>query len=268
MCAALAVGVVRSGDVLNSIGTAEAMFMAVERPLTDPETGRQGYTQGAHTAGGYYLLGGNYTSGACIEWFRDSCPGGLDLATLTAEAEQIPAGSLGAFFLPHLRLANPPNSDDRARGAFVGLTTDVKRGALFRAILEGVCFESRNTLEPLLRYTGVDRPGNIYVTGGATRNRLLMQIKASILGQPIHVMKVEESTALGAAVLGGLAAGIYEDTTDVLMQLDRDETLVEPASADAEFYAQAYRTVYQTLYSTLRTVNHKIFDLQNVKNGG
>lgn len=195
-------------------------------------------------------------------------PGGLDLATLTAEAEQISAGSLGTFFLPHLRLANPPNSDDRARGAFVGLTTDVKRGALFRAVLEGVCFESRNSLEPLLRYTGVDRPGNIYVTGGATRNRLLMQIKASVLNQPIHVMTIEESTALGAAVLGGIGAGVYRGVADAIASLQLSETLVEPVPADVAYYEEAFQTIYKQIYPALQAINHRSFDLQQKVTAG
>jgi xylulokinase len=86
-------------------------------------------------AGQYYVFGGQYTSGASVEWLREAL-GGVDYDTLIAEAEEVPPGSLGAFFLPHLRLANPPYDDPAARGAFVGLNTDVKRGALFRAILE------------------------------------------------------------------------------------------------------------------------------------
>ncbi len=67
VCGALALGVVDPGNMLNSIGTAEAAFLPLTQPMTDPATGRQGYTQGAHTAGGYYVFGGSYTSGACIE---------------------------------------------------------------------------------------------------------------------------------------------------------------------------------------------------------
>ena len=122
-----------------------------------------------------------------------------DHATLTAEAEQVPAGSLGVSFCPFLRLANPPYNDPKARGAFLGLSTDVQRGTLFRAVLEGIALDTRNGLEPLLVHTGVGKLEEIYAIGGSTRNRLLMQIKASVLNQPIHVMSIEESTALGGS---------------------------------------------------------------------
>ena len=79
-------------------------------------------------------------------------------------------------------------------------------------------------LEPLLVHTGIGKLKEIYAIGGSTRNRLLMQIKASILNQPIHVMSVEESTALGAAVLGGIGAGVYSGVTDAITSLELSET--------------------------------------------
>ena len=92
-------------------------------------------------------------------------------------------------------------------------------GTLFRAVLEGIALDTRNGLEPLLVHTGVGKLKNIYAIGGSTRNRLLMQIKASVLNQPIHVMSVEESTALGAAVLGGIGAGVYSGVADAIASL-------------------------------------------------
>src|ERR687886_1124857 len=72
VCGALAVGVTQKGTMLNSLGTAEAIFLPLERPLTDPQVGHQGYTQGAHVAGQYHVFGGQYTSGASVEWLREA----------------------------------------------------------------------------------------------------------------------------------------------------------------------------------------------------
>jgi xylulokinase len=262
VCGALAVGVTEPGNMLNSLGTAEAVFLPLQRPMTDPQTGRQGYTQGAHTAGGYYVFGGSYTSGACLDWFRSAFAAQADHATLTAEAAQAPAGSLGVSFCPFLRLANPPYNDPKARGAFLGLSTDVGRGALFRAVLEGIALDTRNGLEPLLTYTGVGKLKHIYAIGGSTRNRLLMQIKASVLNQPIHVMSIEESTALGAAVLGGIGAGVYTGVADVIASLHHTETLIEPIPADVALYEEAFQTIYKQLYPALQIINHRSYDLQ------
>jgi xylulokinase len=270
VCGALALGVTEPGDVLNSMGTAEAIFLPLAKPLTDPQIGAQGYAQGVHVGGNYYVLGGMYTSGACVDWFRESCTigadtVGADYATLIQEAEQIPPGSLGAFFLPHMRMANPPHLDVLARGSFIGLRTDVKRGALFRAVLEGLAYEIRNTLEPLLTYTGLPRVRNIYVTGGGAYNELMMRIKASVLNHTLTVVSVKEATALGAALLGGVGAGVYADLPSALGQLRYTQEEVKPGLEDAKFYDAGFHAVYVKLYDALRPLHHAVHTLQKAE---
>jgi xylulokinase len=261
VCGALATGVTEPGTMLNSLGTAEAIFLPLERPLTDPEVGHQGYTQGAHVAGEYYVFGGQYTSGASVEWFRGSLGDKADYETLIAEAEKVPPGSLGVFFLPHLRLANPPYDDPRSRGAFVGLSTDVTRGVLFRAVLEGLAFDSRNSLQPLLTHSNVEKLRAIYAIGGGTQNRLLMRIKATVLDRTVTVVGVDEATSLGAAILGGVGAGVYADFPSALKELRYDETPVEPVSDQVRLYNELFRQVYRQLYPSLRAVHHEIYRL-------
>src|SRR5215210_7749441 len=260
VCGALAVGVTHKGTMLNSLGTAEAIFLPLERPLTDPQVGHQGYTQGAHVAGQYYVFGGQYTSGASVEWIRE-VSGGVDYDTLIAEAEEVPPGSLGAFFLPHLRLANPPYDDPASRGAFIGLSTDNTRGSLFRAVLEGLAFDSRNSLEPLLVHSSVEKLRAIYAIGGGTQNRLLMRIKATVLDQTITVVGVEEATSLGAAILGGIAAGVYANVPSALKVLRYTETPVEPIPDQVALYDAFFSQVYQQIYPSLRAVHHAIHRL-------
>jgi xylulokinase len=168
---------------------------------------------------------------------------------------------MGAFFLPHLRLANPPYDDPRSRGAFVGLSTDVGRGALFRAVLEGLAFDSRNSLEPLLGHAGGEDLRAIYAIGGGAQNRLLMRIKATVFDREITVVGVEEATSLGAAILGGIGAGIYADVPAALGELRYAETLVEPVSDEVPIYDAAFRRVYRHIYPALREVHHQIHGL-------
>jgi xylulokinase len=260
---ALALGVTQPGSMLNSLGTAEAVFLPLALPIVDPHLGRQGYTQGAHVVEGhYYVFGGLYTSGASVEWWREIIGEAEGYADLIAAAEQVPPGSLGVCFLPHLRLANPPYDDPKGRGAFIGLTTDAKRGVLFRAILEGLAFESRLTLETVLTYPGVTPPQTIYAIGGNTRNDLLMQIKATLLNQAITVAEVAEATSLGAAMLGGLAAQVYADVPSALAAVHHQKHRVEPVPGQVDFYEQTFRQVYQRLYPTLRDLHHNIYRLQ------
>jgi xylulokinase len=180
-----------------------------------------------------------------------------------AEAAATPPGSLGVVFLPHLRLANPPYDDPRSRGAFVGLSTDVRRGALARAVLEGIAMESRNSLDDLLTYPGVVPPAEILAIGGGSRNELLMRIKASVMNRTHLVLGADEATALGAALLGGLGAGVYPNAEAALAGLRYARTPVEPDAADAAFYEALFSRVYRRLYPAIAPLSHAIVDLQS-----
>lgn len=266
VCGALALGVAQPGRVLNSMGTAEAIFVPLDQPLSDPAMSHQGYTQGAHVvAGHYYVLAGLYTSGACVDWFRELMGAEADHASLIAEAGQVSPGSLGVSFLPHLRLANPPYDDPQGRGAFIGLSTDAKRGVLFRAILEGLAYEARHSLEALLAYPGVAPLQNLYLIGGSTRNQLLVQLKATIFNQTVIVSEVTETTSLGAAVLGGLGAGVYPDLGTALATLRYKQVTVEPDAGLAPRYEAYFRQVYQKIYLALRDLHHASYRLGNAK---
>jgi xylulokinase len=256
VCGALALGVIAPGTVLDSMGSSEAIFLPIEHLIADPNISRMGYTQGAHVVGGYYVLGGQFTSGAAIEWFRHALAEHTDYDSLIEEAQRVPPGSLGVSFLPHLRTANAPHNDAKAMGAFVGLTTDAQRGTLFRALLEGTAFEMRGALEPLLQAAGALKTDHIIAAGGSTRNHLLMQIKADVFAKPIVVLGVEEATALGAAMLGGLAAGEYANTEEALKCLRFMSSTVSPDPAAISFYDHAYREIYQHLYRALKPIHH------------
>lgn len=256
VCGALALGVTKPGDLLNSVGTAEATFLPVTAPVTDPGFGQQGYTQGVHLAGDYYIFGGLYTSGAAIAWFRENFAADASHERLIAEAEGVSAGSRGAFFIPHLRQSSPPYLDLNARGAFINLHADMDRGILFRALIEGLAYELRYSLEPLMAFGGFNALGTIYVSGGGSRNRLYNQIKATVLDHPLTVVGVQETTALGAALLGGVGAGLYRDLAQALAAVRHTQEIVLPLVTDVTHYADAYHTIYQQLYRALAPLRY------------
>lgn len=269
VCGALAAGVTEPGEVLNSLGTAEAYFLPLAAPLTEPAVGRQGYTQGAHVVGNRtYAFGGLYTSGASIEWARDlffpSDDPDAGYRALIAAAEGAPAGSLGACFLPHLRLANPPHDDPRSRGAFVGLTTDVGPAALARSVLEGIAFEGRKTLATLLAHAGVLSPPTVVAIGGGSQNELLMRIKATVIGRTHVVVAAEEATALGAALLGGLAAGVYPNVATAVAQFRHERIAVPPDPELVAVYDRLFERVYDSLYEAVAPISHAISDGREV----
>ena len=266
VCGALAAGVTRPGQMLNSLGTAEALFLPIDEPLSDPQAGRQGYTQGAHVVGGgYYAFAGQYTSGASIEWLRTLLGTGDDAVmydALIAGAERVPAGSLGVVFLPHLRLANPPYDDPRSRGALIGLTADAGRDVVARAIFEGLAMESRGTFEPLLAYPQVVVPDSVAAIGGSTRNALLMRIKASVTNLGHEVVAAQEATALGAALLGGLGAGVYRDAGDAVRSMRYERHAVLPDPGEVAVYDAIFAAVYRRFYPAVAPLSQTISDMQ------
>ncbi|MFO7634286.1 MAG: FGGY family carbohydrate kinase [Caldilinea sp.] len=266
LCGAMAVGACRPGILFDSIGTAEGLLITIDKPLTDPTLASHGYEMGAHVAGGYYAMGAYRTAGACIDWFRSLYPGEIDYAALIDEAAAAPPGSQGVIFLPHLRLPHSPSNDPKSRGGFVGVSTDATRGCLFRAILEGLAYETRSVIEPLLERSGMAHPERILAIGGATRNRLLMEMKAAVFGQPITVVQVEEATSLGAALLGGVAAGVYDTISAGVASMRFEELEIKPDHQLTEFYGRGFDAVYRHLYGWLRPLNHATFDFLHPQN--
>jgi xylulokinase len=262
ICGAFAAGVIRRGDVLDSIGTAEGLLVGLDRPVEDVAMGGQGFTQGAHVVPDqYYGLGAIYTAGASYEWARTAVGGGRSHDDLIAGARSVPAGSLGVMFLPHLRLAMFPKLDSRARGAFIGLTTDITSDALIRSVLEGVAMEGRAGFGPLARYARLPKLTDIKVIGGTSRNQLLIEIKASVMNARHHVLDIEEATALGAAMLAGIAAGVYGSADDAIVCVRSAARIVEPDTEVVALYDTLFEDIYRNLYGALQPMHHRLFDL-------
>jgi xylulokinase len=244
---ALAADALLPGTLFNSLGTAEALTVTLVGPRPDPEFGHHGYQQGViqvHEPR-HYAFGGLPTSGGSIEWFRGLFEGALSHAQLIEEASAVGPGCEGVGFLPHLRGRFSPAPDSAARGAFYCLAADTSRGALFRAILEGIAFEARETVDDLASLPGVPPVKRIVAIGGNIRNELLMRIKASVHRQPILAAQVADTTALGAALLGGLAAGLFPDLPSAVAGLETPYREIAPVPDWVDIYEQRYQTVHR-----------------------
>lgn len=256
---ALAADALKPGTMLNSLGTAEAVTLAVDQSITDPDIVKRGFSQGALMLGDEiipYVFGGFQTSGASIEWFRNLFSVDLDHTALIEEAENVPPGANGVTFLPDLRGKVVPLSDPRARGAWFGLSADTERATLYRAILEGLAFEARQSTEVLRAIDGVPAIDRIRAIGGNTQNPLLLRIKASVYQQPILADAMPEATALGAALLGGLAAGLWPDLETAIQGFADHHREIEPVEAWTDIYEQRYQEVFRHAYAALRPLHH------------
>lgn len=261
VCGLLAAGADRPGVLLDSLGTAEALSLVVEAPVTDVALGWDGFNQGVIKVDRplYYVFGGLPTAAAAVEWFR-GLHGGVDHATLIAEAGRTAAGSDGVLFLPHLRLGSPPFPDPIGRGAFIGLSATTSRGAMFRAVLEGLALDAANILKAMLRHLGRSAPERILAIGGSTRNELLMRLKASAYGIPVDVLDLPDTTCLGAALLGGLAAGEFTDLADARARLAVAVRTSEPETSWSEPQRIQRQTLYTAAYAAMRPLHARLLD--------
>ena len=261
VCAALALGATAPDTLLDSMGGAEGIFLPLRQPLTQSILGAHGYSQGIHVTGENYLMAGLYTSGVVVDWFRACMAPQADYEDLIQQAQSIPAGSGGIVFLPHLRLAGPGYLDSRSRGAYVGLTADTTLGTLFRATLEGMAFEAHFSLAQALRLGVIPAPETIILTGGGTRNELLLRIKASIMNRTLHVTDNNDATVLGAAALAGLGAELYPSHEDASRTVRPQHAAIPPDASEVDTYDRLFASVYRRLYRDLAPMNHALFDL-------
>jgi xylulokinase len=254
---ALAADAMRPGVLLSSTGTTEAQLMGIAAPGRDPALGRAGFSQGVIVVDApvWYVVGGLFTAGAAIDWFRRTMAGGADYATLISEASAAPPGSLGTGFLPHLRLGTPPHPDAYARGAFFGLSTDITRGCLFRAVLEGIAADSHLCAEAMAALSQAPPPASVRIIGGMTRNPLYLRIKASLTGQPITVVDLPDAVAMGAALLAGIGSGVYRSLVDGQQQMRRTEHVLSPDPAEHALYDRLVREVYAPAYPMIRPLH-------------
>ena len=245
--AALGVGVDRPGPVSVVLGTSGVVFAALPAFAADPQARVHAFCHAV--PGGWHAMGVMLSAAGSLRWLRDVLGprGGYD--ELTAAAEEWPAGTEGLTFLPYLSGERTPHADPHARAAFAGLTLRHDRGALVRAVLEGVAYGLRDSLE-LLRELGVD-PRDGHVSGGGARSELWLRILASVLGLPIRRTTADEGSAYGAALLGGVAAGVFRDVHEAVATCVRLLDPVDPDPQWVDAYEHGYRR-FQLLYPALR----------------
>ncbi len=249
---ALPVGGWRSGTLLDSLGTAEALLLARDRPLFDAQVARSGFSQGAMVVEEprYYAVGAMTTSGACVEWFRDAVADGAAHQALIRAGEAVPPGSDGVWFFPQMRVGTPPSFEPATRGAYLGLRPETGRPALYRALLEGLAYDAWAAAESLAAMDGAPAVERVVAIGGDARNALLMRIKAAVHAQTFTVVDVEEAVGLGAALLGGLAGGVFASVDEALGGLALGACEVAPEPELVRAYGPG-RAFYATLPGAL-----------------
>ncbi len=261
-CGAVGNGVVRPGLALVSIGTSGVVLAYTDTPQVD----RSGPIPRVHTFNhavprAWYLMGVTQGAGLSLRWVRDNIGlperalehwTGLDAyALLTKEAEGVPAGSDGLLFLPYLQGERTPHLDAYARGGWIGLTASHDRRHLVRSVLEGVAFSLKDC------FTIIEEQGltleQVRATGGGAKSPLWRQIIADVLGVELVTTNAQEGPAFGAALLAGVASGIYSSVQQACEATIHIVERTLPQSDKLVAYARAYEQ-FRALYPALKPI--------------
>ena len=244
---ALGLGVDRPGPLSVVLGTSGVVFAAL--PEYRPDAHARLHVFCHAVPGTWHAMGVMLSAAGSLRWLRDSVVG-ESYEELNLEAARWPAGVEGLLFQPYLAGERTPHADPNARGAFVGLSLRHDRGALVRAVLEGVAYGLRDSLE-LVRGLGVHAEVG-RVSGGGARSSLWLRIVASVLGLPLErTAASEDGAAFGAALLAGVASGAFADAAEAVAACVHVTDRVEPEPAWQSTYDDAYAR-FRELYPALR----------------
>lgn len=261
-CGAVGNGVVRPGLALVSIGTSGVVLTHADSPQVD----RSGPVPRVHTfnhavPGAWYLMGVTQGAGLSLRWVRDNLGlperalerwTGLDAYELLAkEAEGVPAGSHGLLFLPYLQGERTPHLDAYARGGWIGLTASHDRRHLVRSVLEGVAFSLKDCFS-ILAEQGLPLE-QVRATGGGAKSSLWRQIIADVLDVELVTTSAQEGPASGAALLAGVASGVYASISQACEATVRVVESTTPGPEHARVYTSLYEE-FRSLYPALKPI--------------
>ncbi len=245
------VGAVTPGVVAMSVGTSGVVFAAADHPIIEPAGRLHAFCHAVPNM--WHLMGVMLSAAGSYKWFKDTFASDLSYDELNDAAAAAPAGSEGLVFLPYLTGERTPHPDPLARGAFVGLTVRHGLGHMARAVMEGVAFGLRDSVELMAAEMEL---GEVRVSGGGASSDLWLRIIADVIGLPVRVVGTAESAAHGAAILAATGAGVFgsvAEACDVAVELGE---MTEPGLDTATY--DALYPVYRDLYPALRESFHQL----------
>ena len=246
--AAVGTGTVGEGACNISVGTSGTVFISSDRFSVDPNNALHAF---AHADGHYHLMGCMLSAASCNKWWMEDI---LRTADFGAEQEPITREKLGrnhVFFLPYLMGERSPINDTNARGTFTGITMDNTRADLTQAVLEGVAFAIRDSLE-VAKSLGIDIRRS-RICGGGAKSPLWRTMFANILGIEIESIEAEEGPGYGGAMLAMVACGEYPDVRTIAEKFVRVKATEKPDPELTALYEDRYRR-YREIYPALKAV--------------
>ena len=200
------------------------------------------------------MTGVTLAAGYSLTWLRDTIAPDRTYDELTAEAAGVPTGSDGLIWLPYLMGERSPHMDPNARAGFFDLTAGHTRGHLLRAVMEGVAFSLKQSID-IFRDLGASI-NEIRLGGGGAASPLWRQIHADVYGRPVSSIEADEGAALGAAILAAVGAGAWDSVDSACADVIRIKETVEPNRGSAPVLEQNYE-IFTSLYPALKSVGQR-----------
>ena len=240
--AAVGTGVVGQGGCNISLGTSGTVFISSKHFGVDSTNALHAF---AHADGGYHLMGCMLSAASCNKWLLENILGTTDYAAEQASIRSEKLGENHVFFLPYLMGERSPINDTNARGTFIGMTMDTSRADLVQAVLEGVAFAIRDSVE-VARSLGIEI-NTSKICGGGAKSALWKRILANVLNMKLESPVSEQGPGMGGAMLAMVACGAYPSVQAVCDKFVAVASVVEPESdlvARYEKRYQQFRKIY------------------------
>jgi xylulokinase len=245
---AVGVGAVESGIVGLVLGTSGVVFASTDAPYIEKDGLLHAFCHAV--PGAWHLMGVMLSAAGSLQWHRDTLAPGVSFDDLLAPAANIPAGAEGLFFLPYLTGERTPYPDPLARAGFIGLTLRHALPHLTRAVLEGVAFGLRDSME-LVKGAGLGEIKQIRVSGGGAKSPLWRQILADVIGSELVTVNTTEGGAFGAALLAAVGAGVWKTVPEACQATIKVVSATSPQPAQVKVYNALY-PLYRGLYPALK----------------
>jgi xylulokinase len=253
---AVGVGAVETGIVGLVLGTSGVVFASTPEPFIEEEGRLHAFCHAVPDT--WHLMGVMLSAAGSLQWYRDTLAPGMDFDYLVAPAEEIEAGAEGLLFLPYLTGERTPYPDPHARAGFIGLTLRHTRPHMTRAVLEGVAFGLRDSME-LVKASGLSTIDQIRISGGGAKSALWRQVLADVMENELVTVNTTEGAAYGAALLAGVGTGVWSSVPEACRATIRVVNRTEPQTGQVRTYNELY-PLYQALYPALKPTFKAVAD--------
>lgn len=244
-CTAIGCGTIKNGRAFTTIGTSGVVYAHTNTPVID-NAGRT-HTFCSAVPNEWHIMGVTQAAGLSLKWFRENFAKDLSYTDIDECVKKVPVGAEKLLYLPYLMGERTPYLDSNARGVFFGMSAIHKREHFLRSIMEGVSYSLRDCLE-VLKENNV-RVQDMTIIGGGSKSSIWIGMLSGVFNLPVKTSNCSDGAALGAAILAGVAVGIYESIDSACESIVKYSS---PLKEDNPEEYDKFYAIYKKLYTSLK----------------